>query len=188
MNRNIKPFAPDYAVHPGEILSETLEAKKISGAELARRTGLTIKHISQIINEKAPVTPETAIQLERILGVSATIWNNLDAHYRLFMAKQSEIRELEKNKAWAEKFPVKELHKRGLLPAVNNTANTIKSLLDFFGVGNINAWDEQCKKMAVSFRHSPSYKSSCESLVTWLRIGKSNRIRSNVTIITKTIL
>lgn len=178
MTSNTQPFVPDYAVHPGEILQETLETKNMSGAELARRCGLTEKHISQIINCKSPVTPETAIQLERVLDISANVWNNLDAQYRLFIAKQSDCINLEKQKKWAEKFPVKELRRRGLLPCGNNTSDIIGGLLDFFGVGNITAWEFQFKKMVVSFRHSPSFTSSFESLAAWLRIGE--KIAENI--------
>ncbi len=172
MTLNKKPFVPDYATHPGEILQEILETKNITGAELARRSGLSEKHISQIINCIAPVTPETAIQLERILGVSANIWNNLDAQYRLFIAKEAENKDFETQKKWAEKFPLKELKKRGLLPTSNKTSETINGLLDFFGVGNISAWETQFNRMVVSFRHSPAFKSKNESLAAWLRIGE----------------
>jgi len=80
-------FYPDYAIHPGEILMETLEARNMKKSELAERCGLSPKTVSLILNEKAPITPETAIQLERVLGVSANIWINLDANYRLHTTK-----------------------------------------------------------------------------------------------------
>ena len=53
-------FKPDYSVHPGEILGETLKARSISQSELASRCGISEKHVSQIINGKASVTSETA--------------------------------------------------------------------------------------------------------------------------------
>ena len=81
---NTNTYFPDYAIHPGEILKETLAARNITKNELAERCGISVKTVSQILNKKAPVTTETAIQLERVLGVSADIWNNLDANYRLF--------------------------------------------------------------------------------------------------------
>jgi len=83
-------FYPDYAIHPGEILMETLEARNMKKSELAERCGLSPKTVSLILNEKAPITPETAIQLERVLGVSANIWINLYANYRLHTAKATD--------------------------------------------------------------------------------------------------
>ena len=61
-------FRPDYAVHPGEILEETLSARKIKKTELAKRCQLSAKTISQIISGKAPVTPETAPRVEQYLS------------------------------------------------------------------------------------------------------------------------
>jgi HTH-type transcriptional regulator / antitoxin HigA len=52
---------PDYAVQPGKILDETLSARNMKKSEFAERCQLSVKTISQIINEKAPITPETAI-------------------------------------------------------------------------------------------------------------------------------
>ena len=67
-------FVPDYTVSPGESLLETLETLGMSQTELARRTGRPIKTINEIIQAKAAITPETAIQLERVLGVPASYW------------------------------------------------------------------------------------------------------------------
>ncbi len=75
-------FYPDYTIHPGEILMETLEERSMRKSELAERCGLSPKTVSLIINGKAPITPETAIQLGRVLGVSANLWTNLDANCR----------------------------------------------------------------------------------------------------------
>ena len=77
-------FTPDYAVTPGEILEETLESRGIKKSAFAERCGLSAKTVSQIIHGKAPVTPETAIQFERVLGVSAAVWNNLEAFSRSY--------------------------------------------------------------------------------------------------------
>jgi plasmid maintenance system antidote protein VapI len=56
------PFTPD-AVHPGEIVSEYAAFHGWTQRDLARRTGLTPKTISEICNGKAPLTPTTALAL-----------------------------------------------------------------------------------------------------------------------------
>ncbi len=84
----INEFEPDYAVHPGQILEETLEAQGLTKSEFAKRAGLTPKTVSLIIASKAPVTSENAIAFERVLGISAHIWSSIDAEYRLFEARQ----------------------------------------------------------------------------------------------------
>jgi addiction module HigA family antidote len=74
-------FSPDYAIHPGEILGETLQARGISHKELAARCKVSPKHISSIINGKSPITPETAVMLERILDIKASLWLKIDSDY-----------------------------------------------------------------------------------------------------------
>ena len=73
--------------------------------------------------------------LQRVLGVSANIWNNLEANYRLFLARQKVRKELAKFTEWAQRFPIKQLIERGLIEHKENFVETIEQLLDFFGVG-----------------------------------------------------
>jgi addiction module HigA family antidote len=168
----LNQYTPDYAIHPGEILEETLEARGITRTAFAERTGLSLKTVSQIIHGKAPVTPETAIHFERVLGVSANIWNNLNAYYRLHIAKIADRRMLENKKEWAKKFPLTELTKRGFIRRRQTLAEKVEELLDFFGVASVEAWNAQFKRIAVSYRKSPAFTSSKESVSAWLRIGE----------------
>jgi len=59
-------YVPDVVSPPGETLLEILEDRGMSQAELAERTGRPKKTINEIIKGKAALTPETAIQLERV--------------------------------------------------------------------------------------------------------------------------
>ena len=76
-------YRPDYAVPPGWVLEERLEAHSISQAEFARRCGRSPKMISEIISGKASLEPATALQFERVLGVDASLWLGIEAAYRL---------------------------------------------------------------------------------------------------------
>lgn len=69
----------DWTAAPGEVLVEALEERGMSQSELARRMGRPTKTINEIANGKAAITPETAIQLELTLGITAAFWNNLEA-------------------------------------------------------------------------------------------------------------
>ena len=61
-------YRPDYAVAPGWVLAERLEAQGISRAEFARRCDRSAKLISEIIAGKAPIEPKTALQFEKSAG------------------------------------------------------------------------------------------------------------------------
>jgi len=58
-------YAPDSVLPPGETLRETLEALPMSQADLSTRTGLSTKHINQIVQGVAVLSHDTAIALER---------------------------------------------------------------------------------------------------------------------------
>jgi addiction module HigA family antidote len=71
------------AVHPGEVLEEALAERSMSQTEFARRMGLTPKHVNRIIRGRAGFTPGVALGMERVLGISARLWLNLQSDYRL---------------------------------------------------------------------------------------------------------
>jgi addiction module HigA family antidote len=80
-------YWPDEVTPPGETLLEILEERGITQADLAERTGRSRKIIHDIIEGKAEITPETALQLESFLGIPASFWNQRERHYREFLAR-----------------------------------------------------------------------------------------------------
>ncbi len=169
MSTVINQFKPDYVIPPGEILEETLEARGMKKAEFAERCGRSDKMVSQIISGQAPITAETAIQFERVLGVSASVWNNLEANYRLAVAQAEQQKELQQQKTWGKRFPVNKMVALGFIPKPESPTDQVEKLLDFFGVGSASAWEERCARVCVAYRKSPSYKSAPESVTAWLR-------------------
>jgi addiction module HigA family antidote len=85
-------YAPDTVSPPGDTLAETLEELGMTQAELATRMGRPQKLISEIINGKAAITPDTASQLERVLGVPARFWLKREQHYQEWRTRQQEAR------------------------------------------------------------------------------------------------
>jgi len=83
-------FAPDYAVPPGDTLRESLAAQGMTQAELAQRIGLPVKAVRDVIRGKVPITTETAMQLERALGIPTGIWLSLEANYQATLARAVE--------------------------------------------------------------------------------------------------
>ena len=172
MTNDTYAYRPDYAVPPGWVLAERLETHSISHAEFARRCGRSPKLISEIIAGKAPVEPRTALEFERVLGVDAGIWLGIESDYRLHLAREAETQRADETTEWAKGFPVAELKKWGFLPDTRINSETVSGVLSFFGVGSVEAWYGQQERMAIAFRHSPSFASDEKALATWLRIGE----------------
>ena len=73
-NKNGYDIEMSYVVAPGETLKEVAEELGLSHKDLAERLGITPKTISKIVNGTAPITPETALKLERVLGISSNFF------------------------------------------------------------------------------------------------------------------
>ena len=128
----------DLAVPPGELLAEELEARGMTQKELAGRTGRPEQKISEIINGKKSITHDTALELEKVLGISAEFWVNLEASYQLTKARLREKSELERQEDWLEFFPVRELRARDCIPRTRDKRETVAALLRFFGVASFS--------------------------------------------------
>ena len=165
-------YQPDYAVSPGSIVAEHLEAYGISHAEFARRCGRSTKLISEIIAGKAPVEPRTALQFEKVLGLDASIWLGIEADYQLHRVRETEARGTKEAISWGKMFPLKELVNRGAVAKPISDSDAASKLMAFFGVASVRAWRMKYQRLSVAYRHSPSFKSDQTMLTTWLRLGE----------------
>lgn len=168
----LEKFAPDYATPPGESLRETLDALDMTQAELAERAHLSTKHVNQIIQGLAPITPETAIALERVTGAPATFWSSLEANYQLARAKSAELVDADADRAWVAAFPIAELRKRRVIGPEREYAAIRQQLLAFFGVANREAWHRIWASPSASFRRSRAYAIDHYATACWLRLGE----------------
>lgn len=72
---------------PGATLLELLKERGMSQAELCRLIQRPTKTVNEIIKGKTALTPETAIQLEKVLKVPADFWVQREANYRLSLER-----------------------------------------------------------------------------------------------------
>ncbi|MGK7886758.1 MAG: HigA family addiction module antitoxin [Crocosphaera sp.] len=72
---------------PGRVLKKELEARGWSQKDLAKIMNLSHQVINDIIKGTKKITPEIAIELSKAFGTSAKFWQNLEANYQLFLAK-----------------------------------------------------------------------------------------------------
>jgi addiction module HigA family antidote len=83
--KNMADFAP---THPGEVLREDfLKPLGMSQYALAKAIGVPQIRISEIVNAKRAITPDTALRLARYFGASAEFWLGMQATYDLEMAR-----------------------------------------------------------------------------------------------------
>ena len=58
----LTPFCP---THPGEILKDEVEYRKISQRALARQMGISYSQLNEVLNGKRPVNTELALHIEQ---------------------------------------------------------------------------------------------------------------------------
>ncbi len=176
----VNQYTPTEVTPPGETLRELLEERGVSQAELAARMGRPKKTVSEIINGKAAITPETALQLELVLGVPAPFWNARERDYREYLARKEQDVRLTRERNWLKKFPLKRMVSLGWLPQCREPAAQVKTLLEFFGVASAEQWREMFNGYQVAFRRSAKFEIDDGALAAWLRAGvlEADRIKS----------
>lgn len=80
-------FNPDWVSPPGDTICDLMAERDWNQAELAHRLGFSPKHMNQLVKGKAPITEDTALRLERVLGSTANFWLNRETKYRERLAK-----------------------------------------------------------------------------------------------------
>lgn len=167
-------FNPDYSPRmPGEYLRIFLVARGIKIVDFARRTGRPTKTISEIISGKSSITPETALQFERVLGEGAGFWLALESKHQLALARSRESVAANKKEAvsWAKNFPISEMVKLHLFEQAPKPAELVDHIIRAFGVSSISAWDDHWKnRLDLSrFKQQNHNKTDPFSIAVWLR-------------------
>ncbi|MCX6206197.1 MAG: HigA family addiction module antitoxin [Bacteroidetes bacterium] len=78
-----------HITHPGELLrEEIIVANKLSISAVSIMLGVTRAALSNVLNEKAAVSPLMALRIEKVFGGSAELWIRMQATYDLRMAEK----------------------------------------------------------------------------------------------------
>ena len=76
--------------HPGQMLKEEfLLPLALTQRELAKRLHISYPRLNELIRGRRGMTPDTALRLERLLGMEAQFWLNLQLAWDLYRAKRS---------------------------------------------------------------------------------------------------
>jgi addiction module HigA family antidote len=166
----LNEYTPEIVSMPGETLQEVLAEQGISQAQLAQRTGRPRKTINEIIQGKAALTPETALQLERVLGIPAAFWSSLESNYREHLARTAERRRLEEHVDWMRTLPVAAMIRQGWIARCPDKIDQLRAVLTFFGVASPERWSELVQSTELHL--STVSPVDMGALAAWLRRGE----------------
>ena len=77
-------------IHPGEVLKEEIEYRRITQSKLALQMGISYKVLNDILNEHRPLSTNTAMLFEAALGVPADSLMNMQLEYNMRTAKEDK--------------------------------------------------------------------------------------------------
>lgn len=132
-----KEYQACLAVPPGETLAEVLEDHGMPQNELALRTGVTAKHINEMIQGKAAISPTMALRLEQVLGVEASFWNNLEADYQATLARLALQESMAEEIELASHYDYTAMANAGYVPKSRVIKEKVPNLQRFFGVSSL---------------------------------------------------
>ena len=176
---------------PGEFIKEELEAREWTQADLAEILGRPPRLVSEIINGKRAISPETAQGLGEAFGTGAQFWMNLESAYQLARIKHPDDGVARKARLYS-KVPVKEMIKRGWIEPSQSVDVLEKQILDFFELTHLEdemrfcaaarqsmssmdvtpmqcAWLFRAKKLARAVQVSPYTPQTLEACLEQLR-------------------
>lgn len=76
--------------HPGEVLKEELESRRISQKRFSQILGLPYTMLNEILNSKRPVTSDVALMVEAALGINPELLINMQTRYNMALAREKE--------------------------------------------------------------------------------------------------
>ena len=77
--------------HPGEmLLEEFLKPLGVTQSAFAIQLGVSFPRLNEVIRARRSVTPDTALRLARVTGMSADFWLGLQQDWDLWHAVRSD--------------------------------------------------------------------------------------------------
>jgi len=165
-------YRPTSVSPPGETLSDILEERGISQKQLSLRLGRSDKNLSQIVNGKAPITSDLALDLERVLGTPARFWLARESRYQEWLSRSSIPEPTEADLDWARSFTYPKMAEYGWVPGTSVAREKFFHLLSFFGVVSRAAYQAWAGNLSPQYRRSETAMDKDHLIAAWLRRGE----------------
>ncbi|MBS4030250.1 MAG: HigA family addiction module antidote protein [Clostridiales bacterium] len=160
-------FMPAVAVSPGETIRENMGFLGMNQKELAARLDVTEKHLSNILNGNSPITYDTALKMESVIGPSAQFWMNLESRYQLNKARLEKEEDLKADLEILKKIPYKDMSDHRWVEKETNRNQRVLNCREFFGVAKLSSVKPA---YAVAFRQQKELKDISDfGVLAWIR-------------------
>lgn len=168
----------NYAVAPGEYLEEWLEDEGLSQQKVADALGCSRKQVNEIINGRAPITPDTAFLLERVVGIPARTWLKREALYREDLKRIEEEEKLAQHIDEIHPSAIAYLKKIDALTVTKrNPGRLVSEFLSFHRCGTWDAYTNVYTSISQGDYGLAALKDKGKELdptllMSWIRAGE----------------
>ena len=157
---------------PGYFIREQMELREWTQDDLSAVTGMSVKHLNQILQDKLPVSIDLARIFAEVFNTSATYWVNLNTAYRLWLTREKTPPEQEADlKANIyERMPVKDMLAKGWLQPFQSAEALQTQVLRFWGWRTLDFSILDRQYLPCLTRRSEAYNQfNASYAVTWYR-------------------
>ena len=171
---------PAMAFPPGDYLRDELEERGWTEKEFAEILGRPVQTISEILNGRKQIVPDTALAIGEALSTSAEVWIGLQTAYNLQEAKAARTTgsDVPRRATLRELVPVAELRRRGWLPDTSDLDELEVAVKELLGIATLDA----TPSFAVAARRSNTEKSFTPQQTAWLarvrQIAQGREVRT----------
>lgn len=158
---------PAEAFPPGEFLREELEARGWTQAAFADILGRPARLVSDIIQAKRAITPETARRLGAALDMDPQYWLNLESSYQLWRSKGGDEDSVSRRARLYGLAPIKEMLRRGWIEPSDSIDVLERRVLDFFEAESLEEIEQ--RQIPHTTRKSTSYSAETLAQRAWLQ-------------------
>lgn len=150
---------------PGRILAREIEARGWTQKDLASIMGRPAQAINEIIKGTKQITPETSLALADVFGTSAEFWLNLEANYRLNLARREQsASDVVRRSRLYSLLPIAELRRRGWITATASIDEMEQAVCRFLDINSLN----ETPALAASFRQASERTAELNAQIAWL--------------------
>jgi len=172
----MKDRTPAEVFPPGDFLKEELDARGWTQTNFAEILGRPARLVSEIINGKRSISPETARGLADAFGTTAEYWLNLESAYQLSQLGDHDATVSHRARLYG-KAPIKDMLKRNWIESSTDTSVLELNVLQFL---EIQSLDEEPNFLPHAARKATPYEAIIPTPQQTAWLFRSKHLSKNI--------
>jgi len=175
-------FTPDVALAPGFTIEQEIDARWLSKKEVASRLDISEKHLIDIVKGDVAITPQLALKLEYVFGISARTRLQMDTTFQETKAREAESTVLAEEKVLYDGFcadNIKIIVQYGYMSLCKTAEDRIREVKRFMGVSTLSSI-ETLYRNEKYFRKSEKFDLFKLALGLRFRLGEKEADKQTV--------